>query len=60
MPWMCLQVEDRFQLLHYSKNSAQRGGLESHFNYPNRESEDPETGQRKKLENVGGSCDAEG
>lgn len=60
MPWMCLQVEDCFQLLHYSKNLSQRGGLESHFVYPNREIEDPKTGKRKKLETAEVSCDAEG
>lgn len=60
MPWMRLQVEDHFQLLCCSKNLSQRGSLESHFNYPNREIEDPKTGQRKKVETVEVSCDPEG
>lgn len=48
LPWMCLLVEDNFKLLSHSKNLSQRGTLDSI--YPKRETEDPKTGQTKKLE----------
>lgn len=58
MPWIRLPVEDCFQLLCHSNNVSQRGGLGSHLKYSNRETEDPKTGKRKKLETAV-SCDAE-
>lgn len=60
MQWMYLQDEDQFQLLLRSRNFSQRDGLESHINCPNRETEDPKVGQRKKLQTVEVSCDIEG
>lgn len=60
LPWMCLLVEDYFKLLRHSKNLSQRGMLESPFNYPKREIEDPKTGKKKKLETGKVSCAAEG
>lgn len=60
MQWMYLQDEDQFQLLLHSRNFSQRDGLESHINCPNRETEDPKVGQRKKLQTVEVSCDIKG
>lgn len=60
MQWMYLQDKDQFQLLLRSRNFSQRDGLESHINCPNRETEDPKVGQRKKLQTVEVSCDIEG